>query len=428
LIPISEINSANRFRKDLGDIRPLASSIAEVGLMHPIVVKNGEARNYQLIAGLRRLEACKLLGWKKVPVTILDIEEIITGELHENVVRKDFVMSERIAILEEIERQRLGHRVSKERVANCTPFQNEQKGRKSRTIAAAFTGISERQISKEQFITKAARDNPSKFSGLIGKIDSGKFPVDSAYKLIKDELWKAKQIAENKLTETSFNKIASNDQIRLLEGDFRKVALQEIKASSVDIIFTDPPYDRQSLSLYRDLATIAEILLRQGGSLITYIGQYALPDILNYIENVGNLTFWWQLYVLLEGPYPRYFDRQFVVKIKPLLWFVKGDRPSNPSFPKSKDSEKRNFISDLIVSKTPDKRFHNFGQSPTDAEYVLKYLTAKNDLVLDLFLGGGATAIACMKLQRRFVGIDIDLEAIEAAKANLRINCSSLAT
>lgn len=127
MIPISEINSANRFRKDLGDIRPLASSIAEVGLMHHIVVKNGEARNYQLIAGLRRLEACKLLGWKKVPVTILDIEEIITGELHENVVRKDFVMSERIAILEEIERQRLGHRVSKERVANCTPFQNEQK-------------------------------------------------------------------------------------------------------------------------------------------------------------------------------------------------------------------------------------------------------------------------------------------------------------
>lgn len=84
---------------------------------------------------------------------------------------------------------------------------------------------------------------------MIGKIDSGKFPVDSAYKLVKNELWKARQIAENKLTETSFNKLASNDQIRLLEGDFRKVTLQEIKASSVDMIFTDPPYDRQSLSL-----------------------------------------------------------------------------------------------------------------------------------------------------------------------------------
>lgn len=54
-----------------------------------------------------------MLGWKKVPVIILDIKEIITGELHENVVRKDFIMSERIAILEEIESQRLGFALKK---------------------------------------------------------------------------------------------------------------------------------------------------------------------------------------------------------------------------------------------------------------------------------------------------------------------------
>jgi hypothetical protein len=47
-------------------------------------------------------------------------------------------------------------RVSKERVANCTSFQIERKGQKSRSIVAQFTGISERQLSKEKLIVKVA--------------------------------------------------------------------------------------------------------------------------------------------------------------------------------------------------------------------------------------------------------------------------------
>lgn len=131
---------------------------------------------------------------------------------------------------------------------------------------------------------------------------------------------------------------------------------------------------------------------------------------------------WWTLYILLAGPrFPRHFDRQFVVKIKPLLFFVKGSRPSNPCFPKAKNC-KKNYLSDLIVSKTPGKRFHKWGQSTTEAEYCIKFLTGENDLVLDPFLGEGATAVACMNLQRRFVGIDIDPKAIEYTKSSLKLS------
>jgi|GEM_PF-6879547 hypothetical protein len=65
-------------------------------------------------------------------------------------------MSERIVIEEGIQQQRIGHRVSKERVANCTSFQIERKGQKSRSIVAQFTGISKRQLSKEKLIVKVA--------------------------------------------------------------------------------------------------------------------------------------------------------------------------------------------------------------------------------------------------------------------------------
>ena len=165
-ITIDQIKITNRFRKDLGNVNALAKSINTVGLMHPIVINE----NKELIAGQRRLEACKLLGWKEVPVTTINIKEIMAGELHENIARKDLTMSERIAILEEIEKHRIGHRISKkERVANCTPFQDEHRGKKTRSIVADLTGISERQLSKEKLIIKAAQADIIKFGPIVQK-------------------------------------------------------------------------------------------------------------------------------------------------------------------------------------------------------------------------------------------------------------------
>jgi ParB family transcriptional regulator, chromosome partitioning protein len=60
-IPIAAIRVGKRHRKDLGNIRPLARSIQEIGLLHPVVIRPDGV----LIAGERRLGAVKLLGWNK---------------------------------------------------------------------------------------------------------------------------------------------------------------------------------------------------------------------------------------------------------------------------------------------------------------------------------------------------------------------------
>ena len=92
---VSDITIGVRHRKDLGDIDGLARWITEVGgLMHPIVVRPDNV----LIAGERRLAACKLLGWTEVPVTVFDLAEVARGEMVENIARKDFLPSEIDAI------------------------------------------------------------------------------------------------------------------------------------------------------------------------------------------------------------------------------------------------------------------------------------------------------------------------------------------
>src|SRR5258708_5640333 len=91
---ITDIIIGVRHRRDMGDIDALASNVREVGMLHPVVI----TKDGVLVAGARRIEAAKLLGWTEIPVTIVDLDEIVRGELAENANRKDFTPSEIDAI------------------------------------------------------------------------------------------------------------------------------------------------------------------------------------------------------------------------------------------------------------------------------------------------------------------------------------------
>ena len=58
LVSIDDIVFGDRHREEMGDIKTLAAAIEMIGLLHPIVI----SPDHRLIAGGRRLEACKLLG------------------------------------------------------------------------------------------------------------------------------------------------------------------------------------------------------------------------------------------------------------------------------------------------------------------------------------------------------------------------------
>ena len=76
-------------------------------------------------------------------------------------------MSERVAILEEIEKRRIGHRPGKG--GNLPPFQQENKGKKSRDIAAKYFGISSTQVQKEKRIVELQRSG-LRNSGILSNV------------------------------------------------------------------------------------------------------------------------------------------------------------------------------------------------------------------------------------------------------------------
>lgn len=96
-VPISSIivNRAERQRRELTNIEELAKSIADVGLIHPPVIR----RDGTLVVGERRLTAMQLLGWTDVPVQFIDELnelELQKVELEENVRRVELSWQDRV--------------------------------------------------------------------------------------------------------------------------------------------------------------------------------------------------------------------------------------------------------------------------------------------------------------------------------------------
>jgi ParB family chromosome partitioning protein len=77
-------------RQVMGDLSELMASIAEKGVIEPLVVRQ-RGNRYQIIAGERRYQAAVQLGLRELPVVIREVDdtEIIEIALVENIQRKD---------------------------------------------------------------------------------------------------------------------------------------------------------------------------------------------------------------------------------------------------------------------------------------------------------------------------------------------------
>jgi ParB family chromosome partitioning protein len=181
---ISTIKVGKRHRRDLGDLQSLADSIEAVGLLHPIVIDSHD----RLIAGERRLEAVKLLRWQKVPVRVIDLENIAEGEFHENAARKDFTPSEVAGIaqalrpvIEKRARQRQLDRLRRGReVPVRENFPNGEQG-KTVDLIGRYCGLSGRTLKKIEALCQAAEEDPDRFGHLVEEMDSEPRSVHRCY-------------------------------------------------------------------------------------------------------------------------------------------------------------------------------------------------------------------------------------------------------
>ena len=97
-IPVGDlVVSPLNVREDIGDIQSLAESIRDDGLLHPLTVRP-YGDQFEIVAGRRRYEACKLIGMKIIPCNVaedMDDRRAVLTSLKENMRRGDITAAEK---------------------------------------------------------------------------------------------------------------------------------------------------------------------------------------------------------------------------------------------------------------------------------------------------------------------------------------------
>ncbi|MFZ0221152.1 MAG: ParB N-terminal domain-containing protein, partial [Candidatus Nitrosopolaris sp.] len=196
-VPIDTIKIGSRFRKDLGDTALLAENIREIGLLHPIVIN----QDRELISGLRRIEAFKLLGKSEIPAHIVNLDDIVKGEISENTQRKDFSWEEIIRIKKVVEPEI--KKESEQRMLSGKPSANFAEGsgsssntkttsknyseNQTRAKVAKYVSLHGKKISHATLATAekvydAAQQEPAIFGQIWTDLNSEKISPNKAYK------------------------------------------------------------------------------------------------------------------------------------------------------------------------------------------------------------------------------------------------------
>lgn len=212
--------------------------------------------------------------------------------------------------------------------------------------------------------------------------------------------------------------------------------IKNIQNHSIDLILTDPPYNIAKYST-------GDIFLPNRSPLNNSIATWDLVEInpidflaefKRILKPTGNI-FIFTSYNLL-GKWHDVFDKEFDT-FQYFIW-----HKTNPT-PKI---YKNGFLNscELIIclwnkghtwNFTKQNEMHNFFESPICMrperlqnpkhptqkpikllQHLIKIGSNEGDLVYDPFMGVGSTAIACLKLNRNFIGCEIDKSYFEATK------------
>ena len=198
--------------------------------------------------------------------------------------------------------------------------------------------------------------------------------------------------------------LGPNDENQgIYTGDARELA-RAIPDESVDLIFTDPVYDR--IEDYRWLAETAARVLKHHKSMIAFCGHLhtmnaAAASLTNNQLLPGPIL---EHYV--AGAVGRIFSHSVQANVLPALWLSRGT-------PSSK------WMAVQERSIAIEKRGHKWAKAEAMAKYRISRLTGLGEIVIDPFCGGGSHITISKMLGRRWLAFEIDPATAEIARQRI---------
>lgn len=431
LIPLSKIKiQSDRFRQEFKqeELDELATSIARLGLIHPIVVRRTKDQEtggftFTLVAGERRLRAVTALHEKGVTIPLghafQGIKEVPSNYIPALSIAEVGEHAEKEIELDENTRR---SNLTWQEVAKATKLLHDLRTAADPDWTIAKTGeemAARGQAGFDQTRTKhriALAEHLETVPGLA-KASTER----EAFKALSNAL-------EQQLRAAMLEK----QQTHISMGDNRLVAkhmsctegMSELEPGSVDVIITDPPYgvDADKFGVesvmktheYLDTKAHAFDLIEEMAKLSVVVCK---PKAHMYLFHT--IEFFFELKEIIE-----FFGWE--VWPRPLIWVKNtGYTPKADLGPRYHyecilyaNRGKRNVLTtstDVLVygSVPPNDRVHAAQKPAALYRDLMRRSAIPNDLVIDPFCGSGPLLRAAKTENVRAIGFDIDAANIQ---------------
>ena len=248
--------------------------------------------------------------------------------------------------------------------------------------------------------------------------------------------------------------------VTLKHGDCLQL-MKELSDNSIDLIVTSPPYDNLRVynktlnwdfAIFKNIANEIYRVVKDGGVVVWVVSDSTIKGSETgtsfkqalYFKDIGFCLYDTMIWrkpnpsVPTESRYYNAFEYMFVLsKGKPNALNFICDRENKTYGNSYKSDSKMNpeIRKKLSKIKTVGKysRRHNVWDIPVGVNKTkhpavfplqlavdhIKTWSNENDIILDPFMGSGTTGVACKKLNRNFVGYEINKDYFDMAQERI---------
>ena len=375
----------------------LKEDIAKRGVLVP--VEYDEDGN--ILDGHHRVKICEELGIKNWPSIVrigMSEEEKTEHVLALNLDRRHLTREQRRELVAKLREQGWSLRRIAEKVGISYEQARIDAGVKNLTPATVIGADGKQYPATKLKPTPKPYvivDKPKDVERVVRAVDTVEDDIPAKRVELKQLEKIAREVKKPILEEIS---LKEDPNIKLYNCDFREL---DIEPNSIDLILTDPPYPKEYLPLWGDLAKFAKEKLKDHGYLIAYSGQYHMPEVINYL--ISELDYIWTFCLYHVGNTQIVNNVNVMCRWKPILIFQKGR------------TKFKQTIQDYVELDQREKTHHDWQQGLPAIQKFIEHFTNPGDVVCDPFSGSGTTALACKNTGRSFIGSEIDTEAYNSA-------------
>jgi site-specific DNA-methyltransferase (adenine-specific) len=246
-------------------------------------------------------------------------------------------------------------------------------------------------------------------------------------------------------------------KIELIQGDCLE-KMRDIPDGSIDAIITDPPYGTtackwDSVIPFEPMWEQLNRVIKKNGAVVLFGSQPFTSALI--MSNIGMFKYCWtwhknrptggaickiqpmkcieDICVFYKNA-PTYNPRRVGRTIEELKRLSKNSLTKCDSvlyglngYTQKRDDLKEKYPTNYLNIKTVFSRSKEKAAHPTQKpvalmEYLIKTYTNECETVLDFTMGSGTTGVACKKLNRNFIGIELDSEYFKIAEKRINEN------